>query len=282
MDGPDILVRTLSQPAVPDKHGNLWQYHSRSDRHSKVACWAILFDLLQNSSLLASHVATSKVRFGINRQMRDFRTNRTKDLDLVIGRPGPNLLSRAPTTMEELAVRWGVRLSPEQQVTLTQLPPLAEGTVGNVLLALEAKACMTAHIKALPRLFDELTSSYATVHADTQQALAVGFVMINAARTFVSPDLNKYDLSVQHPTVSTHPAHAATRAVAKVMEIERRTSATKDGFDALGVTVVVMHNDGSPVELLHEPPAPRPEDVHSYQRMVGRLAQAYDLSFAGV
>jgi hypothetical protein len=282
VDGPDILVRSLSQPAVPDKFGNLWQYHSRSDRHSKVACWAILFDLLQSSSLLASHAAAGKVRFGINQQMRDFRTNRAKDLDLVIGRPGPNPLPRPPATMEELAVRWGVRLSPDQQVALGQLPQLIEGTVGNVLLALEAKACMTAHIKALPRLFDELTSSYATVHADTQQALAVGFVMINASPTFVSTDRNKYDLSVHHPTVSTHPAHAAARAVAKVMEIERRTSATKDGFDALGVTVVSMRNDGSPVELIHEPPAPRPEDVHSYQRMVGRLAQAYDVSFAGI
>lgn len=282
MDGADILVRTLSQPAVPDKYGNLWQYHSRSDRHSKVACWAILFDLLQSSALLAAHVTTGKVQFGINRQMRDFRTNRTKDLDLVIGRPGQDPLPRPPATMEGLAVRWGIRLSPEQQIILRELPPLVEGTVGNVLLALEAKACMTAHIKALPRLFDELTSSYATVHADTQQALAVGFVMINAAPTFVSTDLNKYDLSVQHPTVSTHPAHAATRAVAKVMEIERRTSATRDGFDALGVTVVSMRNDGSPVELLEGPPAPRPQDVFSYQRMIGRLAQAYDVSFAGI
>jgi len=282
VDGPDILVRTLSQPAVPDKHGNLWQYHSRSDRHSKVACWAILFDLLQHSSLLASHVDGDKIRFGINREMRDFRTNRTKDLDLVISRPGPDALSRPPATMDDLAVRWGVRLSPEQREKLATLPRLTEGTAGNVLLALEAKACMTAHIKALPRLFDELTSSYATVHADTQQALAVGFVMINAAPTFISPDRNKYDLSVQHPTVSTHPPHAATRAVAKVMEIERRTSPTKDGFDALGATVVSMRNDGSPVELVTAPPAPRPEDVYSYDRMIGRLAQAYDLTFASV
>ncbi len=99
MDGPDIIVRTLSQPAVPDKHGNLWQYHSRSDRHSKVACWAVLFDLLQHSPLLATHAAAQKVTFGINRTMRDFRTGRTKDLDLVISRPGPGALPRPPATM---------------------------------------------------------------------------------------------------------------------------------------------------------------------------------------
>lgn len=282
MDGPDIIVRTLSQPAVPDKHGNLWQYHSRSDRHSKVACWAILFDLLQHSQRLAAHSADNKVSFGINRQMRDFRTNRTKDLDLVISRPGSDALSRPAATMHDLALRWGLRLTAEQRDRLAELAPLVEGTAGNVLVALEAKACMTAHIKALPRLFDELTSSYSTVHADTQQALAVGFVMINAAETFLSADMNKYDITERHPTVNTHPPHAVARTIAKMREIDRRTGPGTDGFDAFGAMVVAMRNDGSPVTLVTDPPAPRPEHVDSYQRMIGRMAQAYDLTFAGI
>ena len=37
VDGPEILVNMLSQPRVPDKFRNLWQYHSSSDHHSKVA-----------------------------------------------------------------------------------------------------------------------------------------------------------------------------------------------------------------------------------------------------
>ncbi len=281
MDGPEIIARTLSQPAIPDKHGNLWQYHSRSDRHSKVACWAILFDLLQQSSRLADHAATGKVRFGINRQMRDFRTNRTKDLDLVISRPGPATLVK-PATMRDLALKWQVRLSPSQLSALGHLAPLAEGSAGNVLLALEAKACMTAHIKALPRLFDELTSSYSTVHADTQQAIAVGFAMINASRTFVSPDMNKYDIAQQHATVNAHPGHAATRAVAKVRELDRRTGPGSEGFDAFGVMVVDMRNDGSPVTIVSDPPAPAQQDVDSYERMIGRIVQLYDLTFGGI
>lgn len=282
MDGPDIIVRTLSQPAVPDKHGNLWQYHSRSDRHSKVACWAILFDLLQHSPRLAAHATEGKVTFGINRQMRDFRTNRTKDLDLVISRPGPGVLARPPATMHDLALRWGLRLAPDQWDRLGRLAPLGEGTAGNVLVALEAKACMTAHIKALPRLFDELTSSYSTVHADTRQALAVGFAMVNAASTFLSADMNKYDLTERNPTVNTHPAHAVTRTIAKVREIDRRTGPGTDGFDAFGTMVVSMRNDGSPVTLVTDPPAPQPADVDSYERMIGRVAQVYDVTFIGI
>ncbi len=282
MDGPDIITRTLSLPAIPDKFGNLWQYHSRSDRHSKIACWAILYDLLQRSSLLAAHANANKVVFGINRQMRDYRTNRTKDLDLVIARPGPRPLTRPPESMHDLALRWGLRLTPEQQDRLVTLAPLREGTAANVLVALEAKACMTAHIKALPRLFDELTSSYVTVHADVQQALAVGFAMINAAGTFVSSDRNKHDLAFVNPIINEHPANAVTRTVAKVREINRRTGPGTDGFDAFGTMVVSMRNDGSPVTVVTDPPAPDDDDVDSYPRMIARLAQAYDLTFAGL
>jgi hypothetical protein len=65
-------------------------------------------------------------------------------------------------------------------------------------------------------------------------------------------------------------------------EIDRRTGPGTDGFDAFGAMVVSMRNDGSPVTLVTDPPAPRAEDVDSYQRMIGRVAQAYDLNFAGV
>jgi len=34
------------------------------------------------------HVETGKVVFGVNQEMRDYRTNRSKDLDLVIATPG--------------------------------------------------------------------------------------------------------------------------------------------------------------------------------------------------
>jgi len=56
---------------------------------------------------------------------------------------------------------------------------------------MEAKACMTAHQRALPRLYDELNSSHLTVHGAADHAIAAGFVMVNAATKFLSTDLNK-------------------------------------------------------------------------------------------
>lgn len=283
MDGPAILARTLSRPGKPDRYGNTWQYHSRSDRHSKIACWSILFEALQHSSLLRRHVEAGKVVFGVNQEMRDFQTNRTKDLDLVIATPGGSGPTGRPVTLADLAVRWSVRLSDEQQRTLAALPAIVEGPTGMVLAALEAKACMTAHIKALPRLFDELNSSHATVHANTNRALAVGFAMVNASPTFISPDLNKFDLREFPPVVSQHrQPHWAQRTVDKLRDIPRRTANEGQGFDAFGIVVVDMANDGTPVEVVSAPPAPRPADVDHYDQMIYRLVHGYDTAFGSI
>ena len=46
MKGPALLARTMSVASTRGKGERGWQYHSRSDHHSKVACWAVLFDLM--------------------------------------------------------------------------------------------------------------------------------------------------------------------------------------------------------------------------------------------
>ncbi|MES0160396.1 MULTISPECIES: hypothetical protein [unclassified Mesorhizobium] len=78
MNGLDIVARSMSVATSgspgrkPFQNGNTWQYHPRSDRHSKIACWALMYDLLLESELLRHHVATGKVAIGINHEMRDF------------------------------------------------------------------------------------------------------------------------------------------------------------------------------------------------------------------
>src|SRR5689334_13896224 len=108
MDGPGILVASMSIPQPRGRSRALWQYHSRSDLHSKVACWGVLFDLLQQSRLLRRHAQSGKVVFGVNHELRDFGTGRRKKLDLVIARP-----SDMPTsfTLSDLADDWHVDLT---------------------------------------------------------------------------------------------------------------------------------------------------------------------------
>jgi len=289
MKGPRIIARALSVPLVRDQFGCTWQYHPRSDRHSKVACWAVIYDLLQSSSLLQRHVAEGKVTFGINRQLNDWETGKKKNLDMVVARaPGPGSEPVGDGfDLGGLALKYGIVLTEEENEILARLPTPAGGTAGaTVLIALEAKACMTAHIRALPRLYDELTSSHSTVHGDNPHALAVGLVMINLSDTFVSPDRNRRVLTQEAPAVmSVHQQpHDTDRTIDKIREIWRRSGpgTSKPGFDALGIILVAMTNDGSPVDIVVEPPAPAASSEYHYGQMIGRAAHLYDSSFGNV
>jgi hypothetical protein len=282
MHCPNTLVDTLSMPNPnPDKHGNLWQYHSRGDRHSKVACWGILLDLMEHCPPLVEQVRSGAVAFGINHEMRDFQQNRKKNLDLVICTPGSGAVTKK-SSFASLVAKYGIVLSASAKALLQKLPVLDEAPVGAVRVALEAKAAMTAHIKALPRLHDELNSSHLTIHGSSEEALAVGFVMVNVADRFISPDMNKWRLDGHDVHVASHrQPEDAMRVIKKVEEIPRNSRERGMGFDALGVVLVDCVNDGvTPVKLHTGRPAPQSGDIFHYDSMIHRLAELYRGRFA--
>ena len=283
MLGPALLVRYLSQLGPPDKHGIRWQYHSRSDRHSKVGSWGVALDLVRSSSLLRSHAEHGKIVVGVNHEMRDFATGRKKDLDLVIARPGGGL-GRPGRTFATLAEEYGIELTKAELNALSAVPDITVAPVGAVLIALEAKACMTAHVKSLPRLYDELNSSHLCVHGASRQALAIAYVQVNHADSFVSPVINSPRLAAGLPLeVTRHRQPGDTsRVLAKVAEIPRRSSFAESGFDAVGVTVIDLRNDGSTVDLVTAAPAPQPGANFDYDGMITRMANEYDTRFSSI
>lgn len=279
MDGPEILVASMSVPQQRGPTKASWQYHSRSDLHSKVACWVVLYDLIQQSALMRQHAADGKIVFGVNHKLTDFQWQKHKVLDLVIARPdGP----AQPLTLADLATRYHVVLDTHQQATLASLPVLHQAPVGAVLVALEAKAAMTAHVKALPRLFDELNSSHSIVHGASSKALAVGLAMINASATFISPDRNKTAGAAPSITVHRQPADAQATVDMIRSNIPRRSGASTVGYDGLAIVVVSAANDGSPITLVTGPPAPPPGDSFHYDNMITRVANEYDATFKSI
>ncbi len=162
-------------PTTEDRFGNTWQYHPRSDRHSKIACWTIALDLLSTSSTLQRHVTEGKVVFGVNHEMRDFANGRKKDLDLVLARPAGT--SRTGRTLSSLTHKYGIVLRADA-AALGQLPDPEEADVGAVLVALEAKACMTAHIKSLRLDVNRLSASDATT-APVRSPTMAWWTMVN-------------------------------------------------------------------------------------------------------
>jgi hypothetical protein len=283
--GPKLLVASLVPRESDFKHGNQWQYHSRSDHHSKVACWGLLFDLLRHCALLRDHAAKGLVGYGLNHEMRDFRTGRRKNLDLVVCRPrGEQPISGPPApTFSDQAVELRIVLEPEMRAALAALPRLDELPVGAVHVALEAKACMTAFAKARPRLYDELNSSHAAIHGNSPHTIAAGLAMVNVADTFISPGRNDFDLSTCPAVVSHHnQPHDADSVVEKLRELPRRSRDGEEGYDAFGIILVECHNDGSPVLLHSDLPAPRIGDVDHYEMTIHRLAQLYEQKYRSI
>jgi hypothetical protein len=279
MFGPEILVRTLSKATRVDRFGNRWQYHSRSDHHSKVACWGIIFDLLRNSPLLRRHVEKGVVHFGINHEMRDFVHDRKKNLDLVLCTASGAASKISPLTLSSMVKSYEIELTPPEKAELEALPLLFRAPVGSVLAALEAKACMTAHQRALPRLYDELNSSHLTVHGATDQAIAAGYAMVNIASRYLSPDLNKQNRALQ-PIWSTHDQpRDAQLAIDKVRQLPRRSRTGDTGYDALSIVAVDCANDGSRVALVDGSPAPQAGDIYHYASMIDRLSHIYATRF---
>lgn len=239
-----------------------------------------MFDLMQTSGLLRSHVESGKVAFGINHQMVDFVNHKEKDLDLVLCRPGSGTgPKRKAYTLSSLATKWGIELTEDEQARLDALPVLTEAPVGHVLVALEAKACMTEHGKAGPRLYDELNSSHQIVHGATSQALAVGFCMVNAADKFYSPT-NRHN----GPDANVHnQPRAAQKAIEAVSRLPRRSGSNDRGYDGLGIVVVDLPNDGvTPAKLVTEPPAPPVGNIFHYESMLHRVAHEYDTNFRSI
>lgn len=276
MHGPAILARTISVATAKGKLKQLWQYHSRSDHHSKVACWGILFDLLDNSALLREHVGIGRIAFGVNHEMRDFRTGRRKKLDLVLASPREEHHRRKPRSFTDLADKWNIQLTHEERARLGEFPSLMEKPVGAVYVALEAKAAMTEHGKAESRLYDELNSSHDAVHGAAEMAIAAGFVMVNVGNEFISPGRGSYG----EPVVTVHDQPRVTESlIRKVLEIPRRTTTTTTGFDALAIVVVDARNDKSPIRIVKTPPAPPPGDTAHYDAMISRIIQLYEARF---
>lgn len=277
--GTEALAATLTVSRERKKSGPAWQYHPRSDHHSKVACLLMALDLLIASEVLRADVFAGRVACGINHVMTDHTSKRKKAFDLVFHRSARQETETPRQTFRGLLSLYGVVLTPDQRAVVNQLPdiPVRNVAANAVYIAFEAKACMTEFGKARPRLFDELNSSHPTIHGDTEMAIAAGYVLINAAPTFVSPLRSPSGPNSGDRVISYHRQPADFESVvAKVRELPLRSYSDGVGFDAIGIVAVDCRNDGSPVQLVDAPTILKDYD---YDSMITRVAHLYESRF---
>jgi len=272
----------MSVTRIGKTGGPQWQYHPRSDHHSKVACWGVLFDLLQHSEVLRMHAEAGLVAFGINHTMTNFTNGKKKALDLVLCRPqAGGRAGKSAESFAGLVRQYAIALSDSERGILAALPEIQCRPVGAVRIALEAKAIMTEFAKARPRLYDELSSSQTIVHGDTNEAIAAGLVIINGSSLFISPTRNA-NAEQGIPIKATHHDQPKQLGITvdHVRGLPRRADTSVPGFDALGVVILNVSNvQGEAVSVVTEPPAPQPGDVLHYESLINRLAGSYSARF---
>lgn len=286
----EILARTMSRARLMKKTAPCkWQYHPRSDHHSKVACWGVMFDLMLASDLMREHAAEGRIAFGINHVLVDHTNGRRKNLDLVVCRPSITAASsgakkaKTTATFAQLAMQFGLELTDDDMAALQALPTLTRRDVGSVLIALEAKAAMTEFGKARPRLYDELQSSHTVVHGDTDSAIAVGLALINSSSLFISPTKNP---CIEWGAPEQESKHEQPRqlqlTIEKIRSLPRREAPGRPGFDAIAAVALECRNDGkSPVTLMTSVAsgAVDDRDVLSYSTMINRTVGNYASRF---
>jgi hypothetical protein len=176
-----------------------------------------------------------------------------------------------------------IKLTAQEQAELADLPEVRLAKPATVLVAIEAKACMTEFGKARPRLYDELNSSHLTIHGDTNDAIAAGFVIVNISERFISPTRNHWKIGTQPTVINNHrqPSDAAS-VIEKIHQLMRRSKPGGEGFDAMGTVVIDCANDGTPITLFPGAPAPKSGDFDHYEQFIGRLAHLYATRFSAL
>lgn len=247
-----------------------WQYHSRSDTHSKVACWAVLFDLLIECDSLKNAAMGGHVGFGINHVMVG---PINKSLDLVVTVAPSTRQRRRRTLFSDLVERHGIVLSDEDRLALQQLPALEmdhKDDISEVAIALEAKACMTEHIKSLPRLHAEILATGYLAKRAAPRCITVSYSIVNAADTFLTPSKDGKLNAHSQP-------EDARRVVEMIANAVPMVSDSRDfGYDVVGITALACKNDGSPVQVLNDPKvAPRRNERTHYEHMIRNICSEY-------
>lgn len=276
MRGPDIIARTMSIATSRGaaRGADAWQYHSRSDHHSKLACWALMFDLLLECDVLRKAAADRRIAFAVNHVMVG-PINKT--LDMVVTLADPQRAVEGSRTFAGMADELGIRLSDEDRSALQQLAPIRverKEDVSEVVIAVEAKACMTEHVKSIPRLHAEILATGYLARKSAPHCITVSFTLVNAAETFCSPGTSGKVTVHKQPADALRVVDMLSHAVPRVEELGGY------GYDVIGATAIDCRNDGSPVTVAASAPFARSDSHVHYDRMVRSICSAFRRRYA--
>lgn len=224
-------------------------YHSRSDKHSKALVLALVEALMAGCPKLTEDARAGRVVFQYNHDVTYGHS--TWNTDLAIGPPPP-----------------GLDLAP-----LPSVAGMKRATPVGVRIAVEAKAVMTEHRKAIKNRKRDLEAHHQHVHDYDPSAVAAGILALNASTTFQSP--LRTELS-SHGNIDEVIAHC----INEVNSITMAHGTSAVGLDAKCALVLVMDNvHHRQTRYLEAPPAPPVGSPIHWDGFIYRICQLYTSRF---
>jgi hypothetical protein len=234
-----------------------------------------MFDMLNECESLRRRAERGLVGFGINYVMVG-PINKTLDLVLTSLEPGAG--DGRAENFATMAATLGVVLNDDERTALEALPVIHRAPaddIAEVAVAVEAKACMTEHVKSLPRLHAEILATGYLARLAARQCITVSYSLVNSAPSFVTPSSDRKTNQHRQPEDARRVFDMLAKAVPTVSD------SNPYGYDVVGAVAVDCRNDGSPVLVIEQGPASlrRDERLH-YERMVRNLCTEYRRRFS--
>jgi hypothetical protein len=142
----------------------------------------------------------------------------TWNVDVVIGQSAP-------------------RTQPPVGDLITPAPPIRKADPSTVQIAIELKAVMTEHKKAVKNRKRDLEAHHEHVHNYSDQAIAGGVFLVNISERFDSPTRRDGDI-----TTHKDPAGKVEHCLSELRGVAVRGGATGNGLDAKTGIIVNMDN----------------------------------------
>jgi len=209
----------------------------------------LVHDLLHNCPSMKERASAGQLVYDLNFTI--FTGTSEWNVDLVFGEP--------PLEMEP----------PDPAVSIVRTAP------STVQIAVEAKAVMTEHRKAIKNRKRDLEAHHDHVHRYNARAIAGGVLLINSAPLFKSP------LRAE-PTRHHQPEALVKHCVDQLRAVATRTSADGAGMDAKAAIVLDMENITlGRVRYAKSPPAPSVGDPMHYDAFIQAMCNQYSERFCG-
>ena len=229
-------------------------YHPRSNKHSDALGEAIVRDLVSTCDPIADRAATGELVYQLNFDVT-YGTS-TANVDVVLGQPPPG----SP---------------PPEGDLIDPAPAIRRSDPSSVHMAIELKAVMTEHRKAIKNRKRDLEAHHEQIHNYDSRAIAGGVMLFNIAERFDSPTRRDDDI-----TTPKNPVAKVEHCMSELRNVSMRGGPSGFGLDAKAGIVVNMDNINLAATAYHEqPPAPQVGNPMHYDAFIQRLCSEYVARF---